>query len=115
MGINFEGEHLLPGQLGQIAVYTAFIFSLVAAAAFFIASFSKKEENRLSWKWTGRIAFFIHCIGVLIIIVNLYFIIHSHYFEYYYAWSHSSKALPMNYLLSCFWEGQEGSFLLWMF
>ncbi|MBK9732019.1 MAG: cytochrome c biogenesis protein CcsA [Chitinophagaceae bacterium] len=115
MGINFEGEHLLPGQLGQIAVYTAFIFALVAAAAFFIASFSKNEEHKLSWKWAGRIAFFIHCIGVLAIIVNLYLIIHSHFFEYYYAWSHSSKALPMKYLLSCFWEGQEGSFLLWMF
>ncbi|HUM46544.1 MAG TPA: cytochrome c biogenesis protein CcsA, partial [Chitinophagales bacterium] len=115
MDVIFEGEHLLPGQLGQIAVYTAFIFALIAAAAFFIASYSRKDEDKIQWKRTGRIAFFIHSLGVLTIIACLYYIIHSHYFEYYYAWSHSSKALPMNYLLSCFWEGQEGSFLLWMF
>ncbi|NDC43244.1 MAG: cytochrome C biogenesis protein, partial [Chitinophagia bacterium] len=36
-------------------------------------------------------------------------------FEYHYAWSHSSLDLPGQYLLSCFWEGQEGSFMLWMF
>lgn len=115
MDIKFEGEHLFPGQVGQIAVYTAFVFALIAAIAFFIASFAKKEEQKKSWKQAGRTAFIIHCAGVLAIIVSLYYIIHGHYFEYYYAWSHSSKALPVNYLLSCFWEGQEGSFLLWMF
>lgn len=115
MGVTFEGEHLLPGQLGQIAVYTAFTFALLAAVAFFMAAYSKNESGSRQWKLTGRIAFFIHCLGVLAIIANLYYIIHEHFFEYYYAWSHSSKALPMKYLLSCFWEGQEGSFLLWMF
>src|SRR5690606_4896625 len=39
----------------------------------------------------------------------------QHYFEYQYAWQHSSLELPLKYLASCFWEGQEGSFLLWMF
>ena len=34
-------------------------------------------------------------------------------FEYKYAWQHSSRTLEVKYLLSCFWEGQEGSFLLW--
>ncbi len=112
---KFEGEHLLPGQLGQISVYSAFIFALVAATAYFIAAYSKHAEKSVAWKRTGRIAFLIHSVAVLSIIANLYYIIQQHYFEYYYAWSHSSKALPMNYLLSCFWEGQEGSFLLWMF
>lgn len=115
MEIQFEGEHLFPGQVGQLAVYTAFIFALIAAIAFFIAAYSKREDQRLAWKQTARTAFIIHCIGVLVIIASLYYIIKNHFFEYYYAWSHSSKALPVNYLLSCFWEGQEGSFLLWMF
>ncbi|MEM6298810.1 MAG: cytochrome c biogenesis protein CcsA, partial [Bacteroidota bacterium] len=37
------------------------------------------------------------------------------YYEYHYAWSHSSNNLPTHFMVSCFWEGQEGSFLLWMF
>jgi cytochrome c-type biogenesis protein CcmF len=45
----------------------------------------------------------------------LYYIISNHYFEYHYAWSHSSRSLPSHYIISCFWEGQEGSFLLWIF
>ncbi|WP_034923301.1 cytochrome c biogenesis protein CcsA, partial [Candidatus Accumulibacter vicinus] len=41
--------------------------------------------------------------------------IKNHYFEYHYAYSHSDKKLPAHYLISTFWNGQEGSFLLWMF
>ncbi|MDW8334060.1 MAG: cytochrome c biogenesis protein CcsA, partial [Bacteroidia bacterium] len=36
-------------------------------------------------------------------------------YEYHYVYSHSSNELPMQYVISCLWEGQEGSFLLWMF
>ena len=39
----------------------------------------------------------------------------NHLFEYKYAWQHSSRSLEPKYLLACFWEGQEGSFLLWSF
>ncbi|MFY7901238.1 MAG: cytochrome c biogenesis protein CcsA, partial [Chitinophagaceae bacterium] len=39
----------------------------------------------------------------------------NHLFEYKYAWQHSDKSLQAEYLLSCFWEGQEGSFMLWSF
>lgn len=115
MVVNFEGEHLLPGQLGQISVYTAFIFALISASAYLIASYTRDTVQSGYWKRAGRISFLVHAVAVMGIIANLYYIIQNHYFEYYYAWSHSSKALPMNYLLSCFWEGQEGSFLLWMF
>ena len=36
-------------------------------------------------------------------------------YEYQYVWSHVSEDLPFKYIFSAFWEGQEGSFLLWMF
>ncbi|HEX5026412.1 MAG TPA: cytochrome c biogenesis protein CcsA, partial [Agriterribacter sp.] len=49
------------------------------------------------------------------IFVTLYIIIYNHYFEYKYAHQHSKRSLPVKYLLSCFWEGQEGSFMLWNF
>lgn len=115
MNIQFEGEHLLAGHIGQISVYTAFTFSLVAAIGFFISSFSKNSEAQKSWGQFARVAFYIHTAAIIGIIVSLYVIIQNHWFEYHYAWQHSSKALPMNYLLACFWEGQEGSFLVWMF
>jgi cytochrome c-type biogenesis protein CcmF len=54
-------------------------------------------------------------VSVISIFAILFYIISNHLFEYKYAWQHSSKSLEMKYLLACFWEGQEGSFLLWSF
>ena len=47
--------------------------------------------------------------------MTLFIIIANHYFEYHYAYSYSDSKLPDHYLISTFWNGQEGSFLLWMF
>lgn len=67
------------------------------------------------WRTLARWAFYIHGAAIVGVGVCLYWIIYNHYFEYHYAWSHSSLALPVQYVISCFWEGQEGSFLLWLF
>ncbi len=67
------------------------------------------------WRSLARWSFYVHGAAVLGVIVCLYSIVYNHYFEYHYAWSHSSRALPVQYMISCFWEGQEGSFLLWLF
>ena len=75
------------------------------------ASTTEKDD----WRMLARWAFYIHGLAVVGVGVCLYWIISNHYFEYHYAWSHSSLALPVQYVISCFWEGQEGSFLLWLF
>ncbi len=115
MDVQYVGEHLLPGIIGKIGVLTAFVAALTATIAYFIATNSKDEITAQSWKHYGRIAFGFHTAGVFAIIGALFYIIQQHLFEYHYAWQHSSQSLPAKYLLSCFWEGQEGSFLLWMF
>lgn len=74
-----------------------------------------EEPARNDWRTLARWAFYLHGAAVVGVGVCLYWIIYNHYFEYHYAWSHSSRALPLQYVISCFWEGQEGSFLLWLF
>ncbi len=113
MTTTFLNEHLIPGKLGQLFVILSFVAALVASLSYFIAAQSKLLANEISWKQLARNAFRIHAFSVFGIFAVLFYIIFNHYFEYYYAWTHSSKALPFKYLLSCFWEGQEGSFLLW--
>jgi cytochrome c-type biogenesis protein CcmF len=76
---------------------------------------SQSKIPKDDWRTLARWSFYVHGAAVLGIIVCLYSIIYNHYFEYQYAWSHSSLALPLQYVVSCFWEGQEGSFLLWLF
>lgn len=78
------------------------------------AAVATKEPND-DWLTLARWSFVLHAVSVLGIGISLYWIIYNHYFEYHYAWSHSSRALPVQYVISCFWEGQEGSFLLWLF
>lgn len=114
METQFLNEHLLPGQIGQMFVVLAFVGALFSFISFVAATQSKLISNELSWKKIGNLSYYIHIISVFSIFSILFYIIFNHYFEYFYAWSHSSKELPFKYLLSCFWEGQEGSFLLWM-
>src|SRR5690606_29703885 len=68
-----------------------------------------------SWKTLARIGFWTNLISVVAIGTILFYLIYNHYFEYHYVWAHSSKSLPTHYIISSFWEGQEGSFWLWMF
>lgn len=111
--INYVGEHLLIGNLGKASVYLALAAALFSLLSYIFAQ-NRPEEEKGFWKRAGRASFFIHGFSVLSIFTLLFFIIQRHYFEYQYAWQHSSTDLPLRYMISCFWEGQEGSFLLWM-
>ena len=106
--------HYFIGNLGHLFVITAFVTSLATAFSYYRASTANDQLGQ-DWLKTGRVAFWIHSISVVGVVVVLYTIIRGHYFEYHYAWSHSSRRLPTHYMISCFWEGQEGSFLLWLF
>ncbi len=114
MDIQYIGEHLLPGQIGRLSIVVAFVFSLAASMAYAVST-TCDETQAASWRRLGRFAFLAHGAAILGIVGSLFYIIFNHYFEYQYAWQHSSRTLPAKYILSCFWEGQEGSFLLWSF
>jgi cytochrome c-type biogenesis protein CcmF len=60
-------------------------------------------------------AFRLHSVAVLGIVMTLFTMLFNHWFEYDYVWKHSNLQMPLKYIASCFWEGQEGSFLLWTF
>ncbi len=116
----YQGEHLLPGQLGHFLILLSFVASIVATIAYYKATvyYSSTPLGMTignSWKRLARAAFILQALCVIGVFAILYYIISNHLFEYKYAWQHSSKALQIEYLLSCFWEGQEGSFMLWSF
>src|ERR1051325_6711978 len=113
--MGYIGEHLLPGQLGHFFITLSLVASLVATFAYFKSTNSINVESASQWKKLARYAFITDVISVLAIFGILFYIIHSHYYEYKYAWQHTSRALEVKYMLASFWEGQEGSFLLWTF
>jgi cytochrome c-type biogenesis protein CcmF len=107
--------HTTIGDLGHLFVIISFILSLVSAFNFFKAENSLELVNKNNWLNNGKFSFLAHGLAVFGIVITLFSIIYNHYFEYFYAWSHSSTTLPVEYIISSFWEGQEGSFLLWLF
>jgi len=113
--MDFTGENLLPGQLGHFFILLSLIASLAATVSYFIATSNKNEIEKQRWRQLARIFFVAETVSVISIFAILFFIISNHLFEYKYAWQHSSRSLEFKYLLACFWEGQEGSFLLWSF
>jgi cytochrome c-type biogenesis protein CcmF len=111
--MEFEGEHLLPGQIGHFFVLLAFIASIIATVSFATASFRNDPVQKRSWLNYARLAFITQLVSVAVIFAIIFYICANHYFEYMYAYKHASKELEPKYLLACIWEGQEGSFLLW--
>jgi cytochrome c-type biogenesis protein CcmF len=105
--------HLGIGNLGHLSIIISFVSAMVASWAYFKAS--QEELSASSWESFGKGAFLLHVVSVFTVIGALFAIIYNRYYEYHYAWEHSSNHLPPQYMISCFWEGQEGSFLLWIF
>jgi cytochrome c-type biogenesis protein CcmF len=113
--ISYIGEHLWAGNLGHFLIITAFISAILSSIGYFLSAQNevKNPEQSKNWLSFSRKSFWIHAISVLGVFGMLFIIIYFHFFEYNYAYSHSSTTLPVQYIVSSFWEGQEGSFLLW--
>ncbi|MBK8820165.1 MAG: cytochrome c biogenesis protein CcsA [Saprospiraceae bacterium] len=111
--IQYLGENLWLGQIGHFAIILAFVTALLSAFSFFKAILDKEPSGE--WKKIGRWSFYIHGISVFVLIGLIFYAMYFQMYEYKYVFDHVSPDLPMRYILSAFWEGQEGSFMLWMF
>src|SRR5207248_10318317 len=99
--MDYIGEHRLPGQLGHFFIILSLVASLVASFSYFRSARSKMIDDAEQWKRLARVSFIIEVISVFSIFGILFYIIHNHYFEYKYAWQHSSRSLEFKYLLAC--------------
>ena len=110
--MNYVGEHLWLGQLGNAFIVLSLIAALFSGIGYY---FYAKETLTSQWKRFANTAFTIHSISIIGIAATIFFMLFNHFYEYSYVWQHSNNEMPMQYIMSCFWEGQEGSFLLWAF
>ena len=116
--MNYLGEHTIWSEIGRFSVALSFAGAFCAALFYGFQAFRRPSERELkpltSITQAGRWSFGLHSLGVLGTIGVLFTALFNHWFEFDYVWRHSSIDMPMEYIASCFWEGQEGSFLLWM-
>ncbi len=113
--IQYIGEHLIFGQIGHFLIVLAFVASLFSAISYFMATQKRNTNQFTTWRAMGRLGFVVHGISIMTAIAIIFHIMLNKYYEYSYVFQHVSEDLPFKYIFSAFWEGQEGSFLLWMF
>ena len=90
MEVLYKGENLLIGNIGHFLVALAFCTAIFSAVSYFFSANNNDDKN---WKKVGRISFWIHAAAVTGVFITLFIIIYGHYFEYQYAWQHSSRSL----------------------
>ena len=93
---------------GVFIVWIAFAAASVSAFSFY---WSAKRNTR--FLALARNSFGIMAVSILAASILLLVYILTHRFEFAYVWEYSSRSLPLDLLVTTFWAGQDGSFMLW--
>ncbi len=109
--MTYIGEHPFVGKLGDTLMIISIVSALLAMVSYILAH--RKGED--GFRKLGRAAFTVHSVALVGGAVTLFVMLFNQYFEYDYVWKHANKDMPLRYIFSCFWEGKEGSFILWSF
>lgn len=104
-------QRAMAGVLGHLAVLAAFVACIVAGVAYVQAA---RRPDVIDWLRLARGSWSVMFGATLIAAAALLYLILTHQFQYAYVYQYSSRELPLHYLISSFWAGQEGSFLLWI-
>ena len=95
---------------GSVLLWAAFILGLGSTVMF---GLSVKGDE--SWRRLARQTYLLMTVAVIVASGLLMYLLLTHDYRVFYVTAYSDNSLPFNYLLSTFWAGQEGSFLLWVF
>lgn len=94
---------------GVVALWVA-AAALVGSTVFYWRSWRGDETARV---WARQL-YGLMVFAVAVASAVLLYLIVTHDFRLHYVFSYSDRELPLPYLVSTFWAGQEGSFLLWL-
>jgi cytochrome c-type biogenesis protein CcmF len=95
--------------IGGILVKIAFATCLISVVSYYM----NHRNGSATLLRTGRLFYLLTVATVLSTAGVLVYLILTHQFQYTYVWSYSSRELPTPLLISTFYAGQEGSFMLW--
>jgi cytochrome c-type biogenesis protein CcmF len=100
---------LVLGTVAANIVRIGFVAAL-AAALFYYRTARTSSPRFLGW---ARNSYHLATIALITSASVLLYLILNHQFQYKYVWEYSSTSLPLPLLMSTFYAGQEGSFMLW--
>ncbi len=94
--------------LGNLLLYLAFFLAAASAYTYYRAAAGANVRTDLS-----RLLVRVHTSTVVLASAILLVLFVTHDFSNGYVFSYSDRSLPLHYLISSFYAGQEGSFLFW--
>ena len=100
------------GVIGQLLLLSAFAASALSVAAYFAAARAKNTEPL--WNALGRVGWGAVTLTTTAAFGLLLYLLFTKQYQYAYVYKHVSNDLGWYYTFSALWEGQEGSFLLWI-
>jgi len=95
--------------IGSIILTFALVFSIISMVMYYLNF--KGYRNTISY---ARIFYHLTSIFVIVASSFLWYYLLTHQYQYKYVFSYSNNSLTTGLLLSSFWGGQEGSFMLWI-
>lgn len=95
--------------LGDFLIYDSLILFVGSAVCYALA-----WRGKAALRKPGRVLFTAGAACLLAVSAILMTLIITHDFSVSYVANYSSTDLPLYYLISTFWGGQEGTFILWM-
>ncbi|MBL8006252.1 MAG: cytochrome c biogenesis protein CcsA [Ignavibacteria bacterium] len=93
---------------GKFLVYIFFTTAVLSSLFYFLTHMGKEKFLK-----TGRFFYHVTAIGILSTAAFFMYLILTHQYQYAYVWEQSNSELQLPLLMSTFYSGQEGSFMLW--
>ncbi|MFH1701107.1 MAG: cytochrome c biogenesis protein CcsA [Candidatus Zixiibacteriota bacterium] len=95
--------------LGNLLIVLTTAASLICTFSYFMALRGKSKFAEL-----GRLSYKYFTVLVVMACALLFYYFISGDYSYKYVFDYSSSDLPLFYLISAFWAGQQGTYLLWL-
>jgi len=95
---------------GQLVIWLALAMSALSAGAFFMVARGRESLRSLAVR-----AYYAFALFALLAVIDLFYLFFTHNYAFKYVYEYSERSQPFFYVLSAFWGGQEGTYLLWLF
>ena len=94
---------------GHLLIWLALGTNLLAGFGFFMSA-----RGRGEWKTLAVRAYYAFLTFTVLAVVDLYYLFFTHNYAFKYIYQYSERSQPFEYIVSAFWGGQEGTYLLWL-
>ncbi len=95
--------------IGKVLVYIFFTTAVLSCISFFLTHLGKEKFLKF-----GRTFYHLTAADILATAAYMMYLILTHQFQFAYIWEQSNTELQLPLLMSTFYSGQEGSFMLWL-